>query len=380
MTLYGAILLGLIGAGATVQAFAAIRGKVYGDFSAGMGYDDSVLQDSSKHESVLVPLTAGVGWRGRLSPVTTGLGFTRLSYMGYPGRTSESNIEWDVLGSLKYRFYGPLSLLLEGDAMVYRQPNLTTFNENRVFFAPGIEAHLLPDSRLRLQAIVEKDDYPKYDLDSRAFGFQTRFLQDVSLQGELILDYRQMSRDFTERRLFANTAGAWSSALREDTQKRAVGSFRWDWDAWDASAGYAWERLTSNGNSLDYGPGQTSTTNTIAGDERLTPDYYSYSLHGPLLLVNLRALQPYLLSVYSRWETVDYDQRVAKDAQDQFRPGNPTRLDHRHLIGIDLTRTYPRGRIRLGWTARLSRETIASNEALYDYTHYRGMLLFRGWF
>lgn len=376
-----AILLLVLGLGfMATDCRAAVKGRVYGDFGIGAGYDDSVLLDASKNKSVLVPVYGGMGWRGRFTPKTTGQGYTRLSYLGYPGKTSESNMEWSVYGGLKHRVYGPHSALAEVESGLYRQPNFSSFNENRMLLAPGVESQLLSTTRVRLQAVVERSDYPKYDLDSRTLGFQALLQQDVTLNGEWRVEYRQGSREYKERYLFLNATGTSSPDLREDDEKRLVSSLRWDWDHWDLTGGYAWEKLKSNGNSLDYGPHQSAVTNTIAGDERLVSDFYSYVRRGPLVFVNIRALEPYLLSLYSRWEQLDYNGRIAKSGLDQFLAGNPLREDKLHTIGMDLTRSIQKGRLRLGWTARVVRERHTSNDDLYDYTHYRGMLLFRGWF
>ncbi len=360
-----------------VSVQSRITGRFFGDVSVGGGYDSSVYEDARMAGSSYVPAQAGLGWRGRLTPATRLYAETRGYYRRYVKEPSETYNGQQVYVDLHQKLRGPLWLLLNLEGDLYRQPHLSQYNSNRILYRPGLELKLPWESRLTGGVLHEEESYSHYDLDSRGPGYFGSFAKDIGFRAAFVAAFEQKYLVYRERFLFLDTSGATTSQERKDKETDGRVLLKGRWNHFSSQLGYEWEMVKSNDNFLDYGPVQTS----VPGDERLLPNYYSYTDQGPFVSFTVypwRFLQVY---ASARWNGIRYEDRVARDIAEQLKPGDPVREDARQRLNVEGTWLRPwTERLTLGFTMGWFQEKRTSNDDLYKFTGDQVYAQMRAWF
>lgn len=359
---------------------AEAGGRVFGEFSFGAESDDSVLRDASGRRDKAFPSFLGLGWRGRLARRTTGRVYYRFSYKGHAREKRETRHSHLGEAVVRHRFYGALSLVLEAEAEAYRQPRINRLDSNRLVYKPGLEWRPLADTRLSGFYTYEIERYPRFDLDSRAPGFEARIEQEIVLSGRVAARYAYADRLFAERGLFRDSTASLLDAKRRDVERELEAEIEGDWRYGGLAAGYSWRRTTSNGNLVDFGPNQSQTNNTTVGDERLLDNYYSRRARGPRVEGRLGHPSWATVAISQRWEEVRYDGRIAKNAADRFVAGDPKRVDGRWSLSVRVTKVMLTDPLSVSLVLGWARERSRSNDSLYSFTNDRFSVSLRGRF
>lgn len=354
-------------------AVSEASGRTYGSLALSSGYDSSILNDASSVDDAFYQVAAGLGWRGRVGKGARANAFGLLSHMGFIQNTEESRQRAEIELGMAKRLTESIGVSLEGNGEAYFQPGISQLNYRQARLSPGVSLQPLIGTRLDLTYRPGIESYPNDDLDFSASAVEAGLTQDLGLIFQINARIRHSVMDFSERRLYCDELGTLSDELRQDTEKNAIGGLRAEWLRGIAAAGYAWRRLSSNGNYLDYGPDQVEDENTISGDERLVQDYYSYTSQGPV--IELRYFLPRKLALRAshRWYDLRFDHRIAKDESDLFRDGDPLRTDRRRALALEIEILLRDRSIELRW----QRETSSSNDALYDFTRDQLGLTYR---
>lgn len=374
------ISAGILALMLTDVASAKIAGRTFGDFNLSGGYDDSVLRDASHRKDGFFPLYAGLGWRGRLTKTSSLKTYYRFTYRGFIQESQESYQNQLATVNLRQKLYGPVSLKFNVEGEFYRQPGINQLNSRRFLYKPGFEINVLPDTALRGFFLYESETYPNYDLDWKGPGLSLELDQDIAQYGNLFVQYTQRDKKFRERKLFLDTSGALRGANRNDDEKELEAVLEIDKRYLGFNMGFNWSDLDSDGNLVDFGPNQSSLVNTVAGDERLIDNYYSYTAKGPFLGVDMKIPHKALLSLSNQWQDINFHGRLAKNNTDNFLPGDSKRSDDRQILSISITRFRYARPLTLAWTFGWSREKSKSTDTIYSFNNNRFFLSFRGWF
>lgn len=364
----------------STNASAAIHGRFFGDFNITASYDNSVFRDASKKADGLFPVSAGIGWKGRLTKSTVSRTYYRFSYRSFAKETLETYREHYVESSIRQRLYGPLSLNLNFEGEIFNQPNFARFDSNRFLYQPGLELRVLPETLIKGAFIYETQDYPNFDLDYKSPGFKFEAVQDITLYGDLTFSYTQQTKNYQERRQFLNASGTLSQEERKDDEKQLEIVAEGNWRYGGLSAGYSYFDLSSNGNFIDFGANQSANFNTTLSDDRLISNYYSHTAKGPFFGGNLRIFKFILASISYRLRDLNFDGRIAKNQVGAFVEGEPKRKDDRNILSLQLTFLQPVQGLTLGWSLGWNREKSSSNDSLYQFDNNQFLLAFRGWF
>lgn len=375
--LYGALLIVCL---AAVPARAQVTGRLFGDFRVGAGYDDAVLRTSLRREDRLLPAALGLGWRGRFGPRTTGRAYYQFSYSGFVRQKRENVQRHKLEGELTRRAADPVRLLLRAEADWHRLPRRPAFSSLRLSAAPGVEYRPWLTTVLRGFGTYDNERYPNFDLDWTGLGWRLELEQELGLDGTASLVYSQRRRRFRERRLFADAAGAVSGTKRLDEERSLEAAGAWLWRRAGLRAGYSWFEVRSNGDRLDWGPGQSDSFNTVPGDERLVGEYFSRTAHGPVLAASLLLPRSLRLSAEHRWTAQRYPGRPAKDSGGSLAADGSLRRDWRRALTVDATWLFGLWGQQLGLSATWVREASSSTDALYTFTNNRLTFSFKGWF
>lgn len=375
----GLLCLGLFlggAAAAPTNSHAKVKGRFFGDFSIGGGYDDSVFRDASKRKDGLGLGAARVGWGGRLArPLVGQLDYNFRSQI-YVRETRESFTNHEINAALRWRLLPRLSLELPIGVSLLRQPNLPTFNSLQGTIEPGLRFSAFDNTRLEAAFIYETRSFQNFDLDRRGPGFSGGITQDIGLNLSLIGRYRQVRGRYTERALFKDKTGEKLSELRRETEREGSVGLRYNLGPASLRAGYEWSKLSSNGNFLDFGPNQNASANTILGDERLVSNYYSFLGKGPMARIGLRAGAVSLLGSF-QWQRRNFGGRFAKNSADQFVAGDPLRRDTRRIYTASLGRMRRSGKILIGFSLDFRHENSTSNDSLYTFKNNSASFSFR---
>lgn len=357
----------------------AKSGRLFGDFQLGAGYDDAVFLNATNSKDRFASASLGLGWRGRPDPRTTARAYYQYSRTDHSKVSREDAQRHELEAELSRRLADPLRLLLEAEAEWHRLPGRPAFNTERVSLAPGVEHRPFVQTTLRAQLTYDVERYHNFDLDWNALGWRLSLEQELGLDGVARLTYSQRRRRFMERTLFSDAAGTPSGERRSDAERRLDATGSWDWGPGKTRGGYSWWDVRSNGDRLDWGPGQSEAQDTVAGDERLIGEYFNRVAHGPFMGGSLRLPGRVLLELDHRWTLARYPGRPAKDAADVFAGGD-VRREWRRLLSLEASWRFRLWGQQLGLSARWTRESSSSTDALYTFTGNRAFLSLKGWF
>jgi hypothetical protein len=362
---------------------AAPRHRPFWDVDLGPVYSSNVYRDSSQEADLGSDLRLRVGLRSRFSPHT----FTQVHYdldrLSFPDADVENRTDHAFHALLRQRFGESLSLETKAGLRFSRYPTVPVYNSSFGFGQAALKGYL--DSRMTLEGGLsyEKRSYPDYDLDYGGVGLFATLSRDLGRRtfGELSAATR--GDDYSERHVQDPALAAEGAGLRHDRDWLAGVRVVRDLSlVLQLDAAYEYGHLNSNGDSLDFGPFQSQTTDT-PGDERLLGDFYSHRRHE--LRARLRRLirRGSSVTLLARYRDRAYRDRPAKDAADQFLP--EMRRDRGLLMSAVVDVPVPLLARRaafghFGLRLRASREINHSNEALYHYSNTLAGFSLTSWF
>ncbi|MFC1521343.1 hypothetical protein ACFL6Y_02930 [Elusimicrobiota bacterium] len=356
------------------------EGRIFGDFAISAEQDDSILQDAYMYDDTVFPSYAGIGWRGRISRKNYVQTYYRLSLTNFSQHQEESFRAHYAKSSWRRHISGPATLNISGGYASFVQPKLNTQSYSGYFAKPGIELWVFPGTGLKVFYSGKSNIYPHYDLDYSASGFEAEIIQDLTLYGYVKTVVSGERQKFSERELFLDSSGSLSGKLRKDD----VSSWRleggYERPGLMMSAGFISEKQDSNGNYLDYGPGQDQYYNPINNDETLVNDYYSISREGPYTSLYARFFRDFYATFFYGYSESKYNGRFAKDISDNFLANSPERKDKEHLITGEITRLIRFRNITFGTSAGGSWKNNVSNDELSDFTNNKMFVRLRSWF
>jgi hypothetical protein len=348
-------------------AFSVADGVKYGSVGIGGGYDTSIIGDSTGFGDAAYSAEAIMGWRGRLPGSLRSSGEVSLSHDGYL-KYGEENVERGAI-SLEVGRNLPLDLsaglAVGGEAFI--QPGYDELNSFSGRVIPSLGWRPLEGTIIEADVVPGYSAYPNYDLDNNRLGIGVRVTQEIGLDGELEAYWAQGSADFSERDVYSDAKATPSGVARRDKDTGLTALLRWDWGVVEVSAGYDWYRLKSNGNMVDYGPGQTEDSNTIFTDDQLADDFYSNTDQGPEASISLDVLEGVRLGVNGRMRKLKFDGQVAKKSDDIFVSSGALRKDTRYETEVTVDVLLYSPTICFYW----AREDSNSNHYLYDFTRDR---------
>jgi len=367
-------------------ASPAPRHRAFWDVSLGPVRSTNVYRDSSEEADTGYDLRARVGLRSRFSPRT----FAQLHYdldaLSFGTANVENRRDHAFAGLVRHRLSDPLTLEGKAGLRLSRFPNVAAFDSTTAYGQAALKGYLTTRTTLEGGLAYEATSYPDYDLDNHSVGVFGTLARDFGRRtfGELSMAFR--SEDYSERLLRDPT----STDAPDDPRRRDHDWFAGARVVRDFSlvlqleAAYQYGRLSSNGDSLDFGPFQSALAD-VPGDERLVSDFYSHRRHE--IRARLRRLirRGSSVTLAARFQDRAYFGRLARDADEQFLSPEEKRHDRALLVSATVDVPIPvlarRARFgHFGLRLRLAREMNQSNEALYDYGSTVAALSFTSWF
>jgi hypothetical protein len=372
----------VLGAGAQ----PAPRHRVFWDASLGPVLTDNVYRDSSAESDRGYDVRLRVGLRSRHSPRT----FSQLHYdldlLAFPDADVENRTDHAFAALLRHRLGDSLTLETRAGLRFAKYPQVAVFDSVIGFGQAALKQYLTSRTTLEGGLGYEKRTYADFDLDYGGVGLFATLSHDMGRRTFAELSAAFRNDDYTER-LLRDPAAAddTTGALRRDRDWLVGARVVRDLSlVLKLDAGYQYGRLSSNGDSLDFGPFQSQLTD-FPGDERLLGDFYSHRRHE--LSARLRWLirRGSSLNLAARYQDRAYHDRPAKNAQDEFLTPEELRHDRGLLVTATLDVPIPVLARRasfghFGLRLRLSRELNHSNEALYDYHSNLAALSITSWF
>jgi len=348
-------------------AFSVADGVTHGSVGIGGGYDTSIIGDSTGFGDAVYFAEASVGWRGRLPGSLRSSGEASLSHEGYL-KYGEENIErgalfLDIERNLPLDF----SVRLSVDGEAYIQPGYGEMNSFSGRVTPSLGWRPLEGTIIEADIEPGHSVFPNYDLDNNRLGVGFRMIQELGLDGELEVSWARGTADFSERDVYSDFKATPSGVARLDRDSGLNGAISWNWGVVEVSAGYDWYKLASNGNLVDYGPGQTEDSNTIFTDDQLVDDFFSNTDQGPEASISIDVMEGFKLGVNGRMRNVVFKGQIAKDSSDSLDLSGDIRKDTRYEVEVTAGLSMFSPAVRISWARELSR----SNHYLYDFTRDR---------
>ena len=366
-------------------ASAPRRHRVFWDAALGPLYSDNVYRDSSREGDLGYDARLRVGVRSRFSPRTFSQVHYDLDHFAFPDADVENRTEHGLHGLLRHRFGE--SLTLEGKAGLRqsRYPTIPVYDSTLWFGQAALKRYLTSRTTLEGGLAYESRSYSQYDLDYGGVGWFATLARDLGQRTFAEVSAALRSDGYSERRVQDPAAGAVDDGLREDRDWLAGVRVVRDLSVvLQLDAAYEYGRLSSNGDSLDFGPFQSALTD-FPGDERLIGDFYSHRRHELRARVRRLIRRGSSVTVAARFQDRAYRARPAKDEQDQFLSPPELRHDRGLLLSATVDLPVPVLARRasfghFGLRFRFSREMNHSNEALYDYGRTVAAFSLTSWF
>ena len=362
------------------------RHRAFWDISVGPVITTNVYRDRSDEGDLGYDGRVRLGLRSRYSART----FSQLQYLldtvSFPEVDVENRADHGLEGLFRHRLSDPLTLETKAGVRWSRYPNVTDFNNTTLFGQAALKGYLTSRTTLEGGLAYEKKSYPDFDLDYGGVGLFGTLAHDFGRRtfGELSGAYR--NEDYSERQLLnGGQPDAADEAPRSDRDWLVGARVVRDLSlTLQLEALYQYGRVSSNGDSLDFGPFQSPLVD-VPGDERLIVDYYSHRRHE--LGARLRKLirRGSSVTVAARYQDRSYLGRLARDEEERFLSPEETRRDRGIVLSAILDIPFPLLARRVsfghfGLRLRLSRELNHSNEALYDYGNSVASVTFTSWF
>jgi hypothetical protein len=364
----------------------APRHRVFWDASLGPVYTDNVYRDSSAESDLGHEVRLRLGLRSRHSPRT----FSQLHYdldlLAFPDADVENRTDHAFGALLRHRLGDSLTLETKAGLRFAKYPQVPVFDSVTWFGQAALKHYLTTRTTLEGGFGYEKRSYADFDLDYGGAGLFATLSHDMGRRTFAELSAALRNDDYSERVLREPApAGDTAAALRTDRDWLVGARVVRDLSlVLKLDASYQYGRLTSNGDSLDFGPFQSQLTD-FPGDERLIGDFYSHRRHE--LSARLRRLirRGSSVTLAARYQDRAYRDRPAKNAEDEFLTPPELRHDRGLLVTVILDVPIPVLARRasfghFGLRLRLAREVNHSNEALYDYDSNLAALSVTSWF
>ena len=350
-------------------------GRFNGSLRVGAGYDDSLLQDATSVGGGLLSSSLDLGYRARafrdLSASLSG----HVSTLNQPNATSQDLVDVGTQGRVAWRFFDCLSPLLEGSASRSTAPQAGTLDSSHLGYGAGLRADVLDRGWVEGLATGGSVAYPQSDLDSNDQGVLGRLDFDLPASLRLRAQVQSQSRRFTESYLYTSTSASVGSTLRQDQALNWEASLAWEQATLGTAAFGRGGQLSSNGDSIDYGPHQNQYNNTyiplgppgfFLNDNTWMKDYYSQRSQGG----GLRAWGQwggFSAQAQTAVDDIQFLGRFAKGADDKFLAGSPLLQERIVQGGLDLSYLWPLGPVDLDLSAAWTTWAASSNDSLYSY-------------
>ena len=340
----------------------------------GGGYDDSLLQDATSVGGGLFSSSLDLGFKGRAFRDLSGSLAGQVSCLSQPNAPSQDLIDLGGQGRLAWRFFDLLSPLIEGSASQSSAPRPSSLDSTELGYGAGLRVDLFGWGCLELLSVGGARNYPRTDQDYDQSGAVSRLDLDLSPTLQVQMQAQSLNRRFSESYLYTSTSASVGADLRRDRVTELECSLQWSQDGLGTQAFGRSGVLSSNGDSIDYGPHQNQYNNTyiplgpgaFLNDNTWQRDYYSQHSQGGGL------------RVWGQWggfgakalaavDDIHFDARMAKGADDKFLAGSPL-LEQRIIQGgLTLSYLWALGPLNLELDATWNTWSSASNDSLYSY-------------
>ena len=352
-------------------------GRFAGSLNLAAGYDDSILQDATAVGGPFVSQALDLGFKGRAFRNLTASLAGHASNLNPPSVPSQNLVEADVQANLAWRFFDCLSPLLETSAQNFNGPQASNLDFNSIDYAGGLRIEF--PTQARVEALAQNSDqrFPNTDLDHQDQGGEARLDWDLPANLRLKGRVQRTDRRYSKRHgyLLPTTLGNPPTALRQDLDIHWDTSLTWERDEAAVRLLARSRRLESNGDQLDYGPGQNAyfdlsfplgPPGQFRHDDTVIANYFSQQTFGGELSA-WKQWGAWNLAGHASLDDIQFLGRFAKGADDNFLPGNPLRHDQVIKSGLELSCFF--NFMGLDWESQLAwtHWQALSNDSLYFY-------------
>jgi hypothetical protein len=319
-----------------------------GALHLGAGYDDSLLQDASAVGGAVSEDAFDLNYRGRAWRDLSSVFDLHSALLIQPNAPSQDLSDSSLDGRLAWRFFDVVSPVLEASGRLLDGPHSSVFNATELNYAGGLHFDLWALGSLEALGQGGQSSYPNTDLDSTDKGGELRLDLDLGEGLRRKGWLHSAERDYSERKDYLNKNASQGPDFRTDQILDWQSSLAWAQDDLGTLALIRGQRLSSNGDSIDFGPGQDQYNDvpavvvpglppTFISDNTLIKDYFSHeSLGGGLVAWAL--WDGWRLQGQASVDETHYSGRIAKGSDDKFLAGSPLREDR--LIQGALSLSY----------------------------------------
>lgn len=342
--------------------------NISGWTNGGFMTSSNVYSDSRQLGDFGYCLNASVGLRTKLARYTPFKINYNLDINGYFTYNLENEIFHSLKASLGHLILDSIEMKLLSNIDYSNLLNAQIYNYQKIGVQPTVIWYIFDYTTISGTFIYDDIKYHNYNLDNKTIGFTAKLEQEFSLYTSIKGIYSYKRADYSEKYLYNSISSAvpiYQSELRNDkeTKIEIVLSHEFSLDV-GLNLIYQNIALDSNDNFVDWGANQSETFNSVIGDEKILPDYRSYSssIGGVKLKITLED-SSFNISVF--YGLKDYRSRLAKDSKDLFLQPEEKRKDQNIILSIFWIKQLQEWiNLKLG----TSYENNHSNDALYKYT------------
>ena len=342
--------------------------NIFGWADGGFMTNSNVYSDSRQFGDSGYCFNTGIGLRTKLARYTPFKINYNLDINGYFTYNLENEIFHSVKASLGHLVLDSIEVELSGYIDYSNLLNSQLYNYQKIGALPTINWYLLDHTAISGTFIYDDMKYSGYNLDNQGIGYSAKLEQELSLYTSIKGIYSYKKADYSEKYLYSNISYAvpsYQSELRNDKETKIEIILSHDFSL-DAGLNLIYQNIVfdSSDNFVDWGASQSETLNSVIGDEKILPDYRSYSgsSGGVKLKITLEDSTFNILAFYS---LKYYRSRPAKDSNDLFLQPEEKRKDQNTVLSIFWTKQLQEWiNLKLG----TSYENNNSNDALFKYT------------
>jgi len=258
-----------------------------------------------------------------------------LNVKNYSDYDLENQTIHNLNGNFKQRLGELFTADFTGEIKIFQLPNIDEYNWSLIRSQPNISCYVFDHTSLTGGYVYGEKSYDKYDLDYKETGFSISIEQELSLYTYLEIGGSKLVKDYLERGLY-NSIGTQTDQMREDESVQMKVRLSQDIsESVRAEISYRYDKLDSNGNYYDYGPGQSETENTITTDDQTVDNYYSYESNAFGSDIRIITDKNSYLTLSGYYQDKRYGGRLAKDNTDNFITPNEKRRDKNIFVSAD---------------------------------------------